>query len=294
MYGKKVIDYDIIAVDPLPTSGDLEEYYSKLYYQTADGHKNTYDAVYTQEELDHKVLEAKIAIESIKQSTPKTMLSLVELGCGEGFFLNEASLCRWDAKGTDFSAFGIEKWHPHLKSVFKEGDSYDYIKDTISQNMFFDVCVLRNVLEHVIDPKDLLLSIKKILADDGKILITVPNDYSLLQKRAMELGHIDKEFWFAPPDHLYYFNTKNIIPFVEDCGFEVCDMYSSFPVDFFLFHSGSNYIANKSNGKSAHFARVNIDLLMAESGVNSVLDLYRSLARCGVGRDLTVLLKMKS
>jgi hypothetical protein len=123
------------------------------------------------------------------------------------------------------------------------------------------------------------------------LLITLPNDFSELQDLAMQLGHIQKEFWFAPPDHLYYFNTKNIVPFVHDLGFEIVDMYSSYPVDFFLFHPGSNYINDKKQGKAAHFARIHIDMLMSKSGIPHLLDLYRCMAKCGVGRDFTVILR---
>lgn len=292
-YGKKTIEHNIIAVHPLPTMEELKSYYNTQYYQTADGNKTTYDTIYTEEELEHKNLESKISLHALENHVKKgsEKLSLVEFGCGEGFFLNQAASAGWDVQGVDFSKFGVEKWHPHLMEHFIVGDSYDYLKKCEANDKKFNVCVLRNVLEHMIDPVFFLNNLKKILKPDGIILITVPNDYSPIQKLAMELKHIDKEFWFAPPDHLYYFNTTNIRPFVEDNGFQVLDMYSSFPVDFFLFHPGSNYVKEKTKGKDAHFARIHLDLLIAKGGIEKAYKLYRSLAECGMGRDFTVLLK---
>lgn len=294
MYNKTVIEHNIVKASPLPSKEELKRYYERQYYQSADGSKTTYDVVYTQDELDHKILESKMATQAIKKHfEPKiSNLSLVEFGCGEGFFLNEASLCGWQVRGSDFSKFAIEKWHPQLLDRFESGDLYEHLLNYKNSNEKFNVCVLRNVLEHVIDPALLLADLKKILKPGSILLITVPNDYSDLQNLAIKLGHITQEFWFAPPDHLYYFNTKNIVPFMEAQDFEVIDMYSSFPVDFFLFHPGSNYVKDKSNGKAAHFARIHLDLLMSKAGIPEIYDLYRALAKCGIGRDLTVLLRV--
>lgn len=293
MYSKKIIQHNVIMVDPLPSKEELKSYYENQYYQTADGKNTTYDDVYTEEEIKHKYLEAEIAIEALKvKFEPKTTnLSLVEFGCGEGFFLEQAAQCGWQVRGVDFSKYGIEKWHPQLLDQCEVGDSYVFIENYRKNNEKFDICVLRNVLEHVLDPNFLLAELKKILKPGGILLITVPNDFSDLQKLATSLGHIDQEFWFSPPDHLYYFNTKNIIPFMDDQALKVVDMYSSFPVDFFLFHPGSNYIKDKTNGKAAHFARIYLDLLISAAGISQMLELYRALAKCGIGRDFTVLLR---
>ena len=80
---------------------------------------------------------------------------------------------------------------------------------------------------------------------------------------------------------------------MNDNNFEVVDMFSSFPVDFFLFHEGSNYIADPDKGKAAHFARIELDLKMAEEGSDKLLNMYRAMVQCGVGRDFTAVIKAK-
>lgn len=290
-YQRKVIEYGVCCADPLPKIEDLKEYYETKYYQEANG-TTTYESVYSQKELDHKMLEANLAIQALKDLIPHhdTPLSLLEFGCGEGFFLKQVSAqTPWAVKGVDFSKFGIEKWNPDLLERCDFGDSYFYLNQYIQENRCFDICALRNVLEHVIDPKNLLTNLRKIIASNGFLLITVPNDYSVLQMYAMANGQVDKDFWFLPPDHLYYFNAENIRSFVEDVGYRVVDMFSSFPIDMFLFHPGSNYVKDKTNGKAAHYARITLDLLMAQSGVKNLLALYRSMASCGVGRDITII-----
>lgn len=292
-YKQKIIEYGISCADPLPTLKELKEYYEEQYYQNADG-TTTYEATYTEEELAHKKLESNLALFALKEQLFSTdqSVSLIEFGCGEGFFLKQvASQTDWNARGIDFSEFGVKKWHPELLDICEFGDSYDHLNSYIKQSQTFDICVLRNVLEHVIDPQKLLKDLKKLLSENGLLLITVPNDYSLLQMQALESNLVDHAFWFLPPDHLYYFNTENLTHFVEAQGYKVIDMFSSFPVDFFLFHPGSNYIKNKNQGKEAHFARIKLDLLMAQSGFQNLLNVYRAMVKCGIGRDITVILK---
>jgi len=69
----------------------------------------------------------------------------------------------------------------------------------------------------------------------------------------------------------------------------VVGAYASFPIDWFLMHPGSNYIADPAAGKAAHRARMAIDLTLAEKGIGPFLDLARSLYACGAGRSLTVI-----
>jgi 2-polyprenyl-3-methyl-5-hydroxy-6-metoxy-1,4-benzoquinol methylase len=131
------------------------------YYQNADG-RTTYEAEYSQKELDHKALEANLAILALKNliSNHDTPLSLLEFGCGEGFFLKQVvSQESWGIKGVDFSKFGIEKWNPELLEKCDFGDLYFFLNRYIKENTRFDICILRNVLEHVINPGKLLTDI---------------------------------------------------------------------------------------------------------------------------------------
>ena len=72
-------------------------------------------------------------------------------------------------------------------------------------------------------------------------------------------------------------------------GFEIRIAYASFPIDWFLFHPGSNYVADPAAGKPAHRARMAIDLVLAEQGLPAWLKLGEALLGCGAGRSLTVI-----
>jgi 2-polyprenyl-3-methyl-5-hydroxy-6-metoxy-1,4-benzoquinol methylase len=45
----------------------------------------------------------------------------------------------------------------------------------IENQICFDFIILKNVLEHVRDPENLISKLKKILVSGGKLVVTVPN-----------------------------------------------------------------------------------------------------------------------
>ena len=93
------------------------------------------------------------------------------------------------------------------------------------------------------------------------------------------------------PQHLHYFNAENLPRFCAARGYDVLDAYSDFPIDLFLLHPGSNYVADTGKGPAAHRARVLHDLLIADAGLDRYLAFYRAMFQVGIGRDITVVLR---
>jgi hypothetical protein len=89
-FNKKYIQHEIVRCDPLPNEEELEAYYKDKYYQEGKGF---YGAIYTEEEINHKIYESKLIIKSISSfiaDDNNSKNKFLELGCGEGFLLNEA------------------------------------------------------------------------------------------------------------------------------------------------------------------------------------------------------------
>jgi hypothetical protein len=131
--------------------------------------------------------------------------------------------------------------------------------------------------------------IRRLLKPGGVAVITVPNDFSRIQMKAEAQGLISRQFWVAPPQHLHYFNTDTLPPFMTAMGFVTLDAFADFPIEFFLYHPGSNYIEDPSAGKPAHKARVALDLLLAENGIGPLHGLCQAMTKCGIGRNVTVI-----
>lgn len=293
-FTKKVHALGYTSAHPLPSSEALADFYASVYYQ--DCASSTYQHEYSETELQHKRLRADLLLHSIEACSIKgeRSRSLLEIGCGEGFVLNAAHSSGYAVTGVDFSDFGIKTFHKDLTRYVETGDAYEILSHKISQGQTVDACILQNVLEHVVDPRDLLLRMKSILGPSGLIAVTVPNDFSSLQSKAAELGLIDREYWFQPPQHLHYFNDSSIGSFAESCGLKLLDLYGDFPIEYFIFHPGSNYVADLSQGKAAHQARVNLDLLVSQRGIEQYHQYCRVMATSGVSRTITAVLGVQT
>ena len=206
--------YEFYELAEKPSAQELKDYYAKKYYQD---NKGSYEVEYTEEELhyfNNKTEQKYHVIRELMNSieTP----SILDIGCGEGFTLHYFKEKKWEITGIDFSDFGCRKFNPQCLPYLLTGDIYEQMLPLIQANRQFNVIWLDNVLEHVLDPLDLLKECKKLLHPDGVIVIEVPNDFSILQNYLLNKKYIPSPFWVVVPDHISYFNLKGLSALAED------------------------------------------------------------------------------
>jgi 2-polyprenyl-3-methyl-5-hydroxy-6-metoxy-1,4-benzoquinol methylase len=272
-----------------PTPHELRDYYAQKYYQEGRG---SYEIEYSAEEVQYfrAKLEQRWAV--IQRHRPHgTGTRLLDVGCGEGYALAFFRENGWTVRGLDFSSAGVASKNPGCRDALLTGDVFELLAAEIAQGRTYDVVWLQNVLEHVIDPMSLLESLRALVGEQGIAVVTVPNDCSITQRAALEKSHIDRNFWVAPPDHLSYFDRDSLAEAAGAAGWECAAVIADFPIDWFLFHPGSNYIRDASAGKNAHRARVQLENLIHTRPVDDVLELWSALATLGFGRDLTAFLR---
>jgi 2-polyprenyl-3-methyl-5-hydroxy-6-metoxy-1,4-benzoquinol methylase len=273
------------TVEPKPTPEALRDFYAREYYQGSHG---TYAPAYSDQEVAHRKLLARQMLHAISQTgAPKG--SLLDVGCGEGWLMAAAKDAGWTVRGIDFSSDGLARFHPELAPNAQFGDAFALLDALAADGTQVAACAMEHVLEHVLDPEALLDRLRGLLAPGGVLAVTVPNDFSPLQLAARETGLIDRDFWVAPPQHLNYFNADNLPRLLMRMGYEVRLGFASFPIDWFLMHEGSNYVRDPAAGKPTHRARLAIDLMLAERGMDAFLGLAKALYACGAGRSLTVI-----
>ncbi|MEP1097185.1 MAG: class I SAM-dependent methyltransferase [Cyclobacteriaceae bacterium] len=275
--------YGFIEILDKPSGAELAEYYSKEYYQNEQGN---YRSSYSQDELNFfkiKNEQRKFVIESVSGLHSGSFL---DIGCGEGFTLKYFSECGYNTIGLDYSSFGCEKMNPDQVKNLIVGDISESIDNLEENDKKFEVVWMNNLLEHVIDPEEIITKSKNILSENGVLVIQVPNDFSPYQEFLEEKGHVDEKFWIAYPDHLNYFNRSSLKSFVEAFGFEEKFVLADFPIDIFLANDHSNYIKDRTKGKLAHQARIDLDNLFHSFGLEKTIDFYRAMAELGVGRQI--------
>ena len=283
-------EYGFFQIDPLPTNEFLFDYYKKKYYQ--DLTSTTYKKKYTKEELIINKIEAHISNtffnQSCKVNDEKT---LFDIGCGEGFFMKEMEKLGWKVQGCDFSNEGIRNQNPYLISKVEFGDIYEILKNCKNSFSFVN---LDNVLEHVLYPKKLLESLKKIVKSKGIIRIEVPNDCTDFQDHLYNAKLSNKEY-LVYPDHISYFNFDSLKSFLTDLDFEIVKIHGDFPISFYLQNKYSNYNIKPELGKEAHLSRVKIiNYIYKKRGLTSLIKFFEGSYYSNLSRSCVFYVKNKS
>ncbi len=127
---------------------------------------------------------------------------VVEVGCGEGYLLNELDKLDWSVKGYEISpttqkandTFNIDVVQDYFK--YEEGEMYDLIFSY-------------NVLEHIIDLEEFIKDGYKSLEENGVFCHIVPNCDSMLEQgnlRVLSHQHVN---YFTPESLMNLFKFFN-------------------------------------------------------------------------------------
>jgi len=269
---------------PEPTEEELQKYYTGKYFQQGLG---SYSVSYEPDELAYFELKASLIYRKVARLRDMNVANrFIDIGCGEGWALAEFHNQGHHVLGLDFSQHGVAKFHPQVLPFFRQGDVYDLIDGLIAEGEKFDVLLVANVIEHVIDPVQLLRQVRETMAPGAILVILVPNDFSALHKHLLENKFISHEFWLAYPDHLSYFPKEGMCNLLRAERFALRGIVAEHPVDLNLLNENSNYIEDRRKGKKTHLSRCRIDNFLGSQDREKLLDLYEILGQMGVGRDL--------
>lgn len=276
-------DHGYLEVWPKPTREELASYYNDKYFNS-DAKENSYSVAYTDEEILHKKADAA----ECAFFTKSGHRTLLDIGCSEGFFLNEFCQRGFTVKGLDYTVDGINCFFPLLRSAVITGDLYELLDKEIAGGQRYDVVTCNNVLEHVIDPETLCRSMRALLAPGGIARLQVPNDDSFMNLDLVSRAMAPAEFFKVVPDHLNYFTFETFTALAYRSGWTVEETLGSFPIGFFLYNTDSNYRLDRSKGKKCHHARVAIDCMLYRKSVETLVAFRRGCGMAGLGNDVTL------
>lgn len=272
-------------VSNIPSKEKLKTYYTEKYFQSGQGN---YREAYSDAELDF--FEAKIHqkfLQARELGYCGQAGRLLDVGCGEGFTLSYFRRAGWEIEGLDYSAAGVTTMHPACIDALVVGDVISLLEERIQFRHSYDVIWLSNVLEHVPDPVGLLEQLKQLLAVNGLLVVCVPNDFSTLQRYLLDKEKVDTPYWIALPDHLAYFDKDSLRKIALHTGYSMQAILADFPIDWFLIHSQGNFVRDRSRGRDAHLARLELEALISLQPGPAVNDFYRAMANIGMGRNIT-------
>jgi SAM-dependent methyltransferase len=133
--------------------------------------------------------------------------SLLEIGCGYGYLLDEARNFFEFRVGTDFSERAVKQAKSRADFVYPGGIEQVPIQEK------FDLIIATHVIEHVYQPKAFLEKITKHLHPGGVAVIATPDMGSFWRYL---MGH--KWPSFKLPEHVLYFDKRSLSTLMKEVG----------------------------------------------------------------------------
>jgi SAM-dependent methyltransferase len=188
-----------------PAGIDFEQLYGEAYYQGGSD----------------KVFADYLGEESVRRASARRRLwglrllkwsgRLLDVGCAAGFFLVEAKRY-YSVRGIELSTFSSQ--------FARDRFGLDVFTGTLQAAAMppasFDVITLWDVIEHVPDAASVLAECRRLLAADGRIVLTTGDIGSAYARRKGAQWHL-----LAPPWHLYYFSRQTLEAMARRVGLRV-------------------------------------------------------------------------
>lgn len=134
---------------------------------------------------------------------------LIDVGCGIGYFLEEAKKRGWEVYGTEYTDKAIAICQYKGINMSKGAlDPKNY------EPGFFDVVTSFEVMEHINNPREEVKCFNEILRSGGALYITTPNYNSLSR---LQLGGDWTVILY--PEHLSYYTPSTLTYLLAGAGF---------------------------------------------------------------------------
>ena len=165
---------------------------------------------------------------------PEGSNRILEVGCGTG-----STLIKLKELHKAQEIYGLELngevLQEHIKDIDKViiGD-VERVEPPF-QEEFFDYIIFADVLEHLIEPEEVLKRYMKYLKKDGAIIASIPNikNYTVLFDLVIRDRFEYRDAGILDRSHLRFFTKKEIVDMFERTGMHITEMRSnlSFPMN---------------------------------------------------------------
>lgn len=192
---------------PRPTLEELDQIYSADYFSGDSGFG--YDDYGTgQVNADRMWTSVSIWSTTPFDSTHRTLL---DIGCATGEFAAAGARDGWESWGCEPS--------PAAEAAERKGvRTVSNLSDPMLPDHGFGLITAFDVIEHVISPLDFLRDARRLIAEDGVLLVETDN-WATLGRRVKGV-HWAQIRVHPPPEHINYFTVGSLQRAFRACGFE--------------------------------------------------------------------------
>ncbi len=162
----------------------------------------------------------------------------LDVGCGAGIFLDIAKQNHWKAVGVDISPAALAYCRQKKFNVIQ-----GHLSELSLPSGYFDVVVLFDVIAHIENPVDYLKEIKRVIRDDGLVIIKTP-------KHPSRLFYIARLFKFTRksrvllhiPAQIFHFEETSLQKFCFMNGFNVVCIFTLDDIPGFFLKKSPVYM----------------------------------------------------
>jgi len=209
----------LVYVNPQPTYQELKPFYGENYFRFSHQCKRRRKIYYFLKRVKNNFFDKIFYSQNPKFYKWKVLNNskngkFLDIGCATGLqdikFMQDFP--NWEFYGVEPDAVAFQEASKIKGFNIKKG----FLEDANYSDNFFDIILMNQVLEHVPDPKKTLLECSRILKNDGKLIVAVPNYGSLSLK-------IFGKYWYHLdiPRHLFHFTPQTIGALLKEVNLKI-------------------------------------------------------------------------
>jgi len=139
--------------------------------------------------------------------------TVLEVGCGQGLFLEQCRKAGWEVNGLDVL--------PPVAEIARSQRGLEVFTGELHEAKYpdasFDVCFMSEVIEHIVDPVNLMTEIRRVLRPGGIAILVTGNAQSWSAKwRGGKWAY----YRFGGHLHIRFFSPRAAEALAEASGFE--------------------------------------------------------------------------
>ncbi len=178
---------------------ELEQYYDDVT-----------DLDYFSKYKNEALRRAKVILDFLNKKRVKQ--EVLDVGCGAGYFLKEATDQNWRVEGIELSKKVIERTKELGEFKIHQGE----IKSCLDQCPQYEVITAQHILEHIHDPLTFLKQVHEKLKPGGWLVLAVPNYDSWMRQWAGMNWVLLRE-----QGHLLHFSSRSLASLLKRSQFQL-------------------------------------------------------------------------
>lgn len=198
---------DVAYLTPVPSLPELGAHYDEGYYA---------DWITSQQRARRRLWRQRLALVRARRLGG----DLLDIGCGDGSFVEAAQSNGFLCAGTELSDYAAERVRRRLRIPVMTGP----VRSIEWPAASFDVVTMWHVLEHLTDPRGDLAIVQRLLRPGGLLFVAVPNRLSTLFNGVYRMFKGGPPPFYTPDErelHLFHFTPESLRRLLESRGFRL-------------------------------------------------------------------------